>query len=94
MRESGSAVALGGSPGDNIAKPIFLWVAECNNIGAGRRRSCGEVDNEGGGGDVGSSLTFLLISLCKGKRSTCYGNMSESGCDPIEGITRRLKLVY
>jgi len=65
--ESGSAVARGGNPGDSIARPIFLCVVDVRCIGAGRRRSSGDVDIEagggrdggGGGGEVGSSFTLL-----------------------------------
>jgi hypothetical protein len=64
FRESGSAVARGGRPGDKIANPMFLCVAECNNMGAGLRLSSGDLelesDAEFGGGDVGSSLIRLL----------------------------------
>jgi len=42
FRESGSAVARGGRPGDSIARPMFLWVAEVRSMGAGRRRSLGD----------------------------------------------------
>lgn len=55
-------VARGGSPGDRIARPMFLFVVVANNIGAGRRRSSGEVDKAGGGGEAGSSLILLSIS--------------------------------
>jgi hypothetical protein len=58
LRESGSVVARGGSPGERMARPMF-FVAVGNNMGAGLRRSCGDVDMECGGGDSGSSLTLL-----------------------------------
>ena len=59
LRESGSWVARGGRPGDRIARPMFLCVADVNNIGAGRRLVSGEWDILGGGGEVGSSLILL-----------------------------------
>src|SRR5271170_2577399 len=67
LRESGSWVARGGRPGDRIARPMFLWVAEVNNIGAGRRLVSGECDILGGGGEVGSSLILLQQSATNGK---------------------------
>ena len=63
LRESGSVVARGGRPGDRIARPMFLWVAEFSNMGAGRRLVSGEWDRlggGGGGGEVGSSLILLF----------------------------------
>ena len=53
-------VARGGKPGDSIARPMFLCVAEVRSIGAGLRRSSGELDIDGGGGEVGSSFTLTL----------------------------------
>ena len=58
-RVSGFVVALGGRPGERIARPTFL-VEEPRSIGAGRLRASGEVDSVGGGGEVGSCLIFLL----------------------------------
>jgi hypothetical protein len=56
-------VALGGSPGDRIARPIFLLVADDNDSnGTGRRRDPGEPDREAGGGEVGSSLIRLQLA--------------------------------
>jgi hypothetical protein len=59
FRESGSVVARGGRPGDNIARPMFLFVEEERSMGAGLRLS-GEVEIDGGGGEVGSSFIRLL----------------------------------
>jgi hypothetical protein len=71
LRESGSVVALGGRPGERIARPMFLLVVELRSMGAGRRRVSGEVDNEEGGGEVGSSFTLLELAQYR-VNSTCF----------------------
>jgi hypothetical protein len=64
-------VARGGKPGDSIARPMFLCVAEVRSIGAGLRRSSGELDIDGGGGEVGSSFTLTLVEIDAKEGTDC-----------------------